>query len=223
MAVLHRDLTHADADIVGHTGDLRFTGTTQDLRLFELRGWRFPPGSATLVTNILSERMIGLSPIAAALRRKTVLEEGGYRETLRINEDAALFFVLALRGSWLFTGDVVSEARRLPDDTDPLSAIERTHPVEAATGRVEFLSAMLDRDLPPEKRALVMRHTSGALLSLAAAEATENTGSHRRTAISAARQHPSAFRGWLKTLPPLFLGRRGYDISLRGGRGFTRS
>ena len=223
MAVLHRDLADADEDIVGHTGDMRFTGPKQDLRLFDLRGWQFSQGKAERVTNIILKGMTGLFSIATALRRVNVLEEGGYRESLRIYEDVALFYSLALRGPWLFTGDILAESRRLPDDTDPLSTIERNHPVEAANGKVQFMSALLDRDLSPEQRILIMKQTSGALLALAAAEAAENTGSHRRTAIASARQHPSALNGWLKALPPLLLGRIGYQISLQRRKAFTRS
>lgn len=223
MAVLHRDLDNAGEDVVGHTGDLRFTGPNLDMGLFDLRGWQLPQGKAKRVTNIILKGMTGISPITTALRRDIVLEEGGYRENMRIYEDVALFYALALRGSWLFTGDVLAEARRLSDDVGALSAIERNHPVEAATGRVQFMSVLLGRDLSPDQKTLIMKQTAGALFILAAAEATENIGSHRRTAIASARQHPSALKGWLKALPPLFLGRIGYKISLRRRKGYSRS
>lgn len=223
VAVLHRDLEDAGDDIIGHTGDVRFTGTQQEQGLFDLRGWQFSQGGAVRVTNIILKEMTGIFSIATALRRTIVLEEGGYRENMRIYEDVALFYALALRGSWLFTGDILAESRRLPGDAEALSFIERNHPVEAATAKVAFTSSLLERDLSPAQRTLVMKQTSGALLALAAAEAAEHTGSHRHTAIASARKHPSALKGWLKVLPPLLLGRLGYKISLRRHKAFTRS
>ncbi|WP_371038487.1 glycosyltransferase family 2 protein [Rhodosalinus sp. FB01] len=223
MAVLHRDLANADESIVGHSGDIRFTGPHQEMGLFDLRGWEFPRGKAVRITDILLEEMTGLFSIATALRRSIVLEEGGYRENLRIYEDVALFYALALRGSWLFTGDVLAEARRLENDTDPLTAIEKKYPIEAASGRVQLTSALLTKDLSLKQRKIMMKQTSGALLILAAAEAAEKSGSHRRTAIASARQHPSALKGWLKALPPLLFGRAGYGLITRQRNGFSRS
>ena len=223
ITALRRDLENAEPDIVGHTGNLRFTGSHQALDLFDLRGWQLPQGKAMRVENTSAKEMTGFSPITTALRRNVVLEEGGFREDMRIFEDIALFYVLGFRGPWLFTGDILAEARRLPGDASALSTIQRHHPIEAATARVSFTSSMLARNLSPDQRILVMKQTSGALLALAAAEATENTGSHRRTAIASARQHPSFLKGWLKVLPPLLLGRIGYQISLRRHKAFTRS
>lgn len=223
IAALRRDLPDADPDIVGHTGDLRFTGVACEQRLFHLRGWYFSEGKAVRVENTSAKEMTGFSPITTALRRNVVLEEGGFREDMRIFEDIALFYVLGLRGPWLFTGDVLAEARRLPGDASALSTIQRHHPVEAATARVSFTSALLARNLSPDQRMLIMKQTSGALLALAAAEAAENIGSHRQTAIASARQHPSFLKGWIKALPPLLLGPVGYRISLRRHKAFTRS
>lgn len=223
LAALHRDLADADEDIVGHTGDMRLTGPDYDRNVFDMRGWQFPRNQARRIETPLAQAMAGIHPPVTALRRYYVREAGGFLENTRIYEDAPLFCKLALKGPWLFTGDILAQARRLTDDAGALSSIEHKHPVEAATARVQFISSLLNEELTPELHHLVRRGTSGALLMLAAAEATENTGSHRRTAISSARQHPSPLKGWLKALPPLLLGRVGYKISLRRHKAFTRS
>ncbi|MGI3212816.1 glycosyltransferase family 2 protein [Roseovarius tibetensis] len=223
IAALHRDLADAGEDIVGHTGNISFTGGSGNRELFELRGWRYPRGRAERVGSPVAQTMSGVFPTATALHRERVLEEGGFRETMRIHEDTALFSILALRGPWLFTGDILGEVRRLAGDDGALSRIDSKHPVESATGRVRVAAALLDRDLSPAQRDLVRRRISGALFSLAAAEAAEAAGAHRRTAIAAARQHPSVLKGWLKALPPLLFGCHGYKISFRRRSTFTRS
>lgn len=223
LAALHRDLASSSNDIVGHTGDMRLTGLGYDLEVFNQRGWKFPENRAERIDCPLAQAIAGIHPPVTALRRDCVLEEGGFNTDRRIYEDPPLFCALALRGPWLFTGDVLAEARRLPGDNDAISTLERTHEVESATARLAYISELLERNLSADQRILVMTRASGAQLMLAAAEAAESIGSHRRTAIASARQHPSAIKGWLKALPPLVLGRRGYRISLRGHKAFTRS
>lgn len=223
LAALHRDLSGAHEDIVGHTGDMRLTGPTHDLGLYDLRNWQYPKGRAQQVATPLSQTMTGVFPSATALRRRVMLEEGGFREDLRIYEDAPLFCGMALRGPWLFTGDTLAEVCRLPGDASALSGIERDHPVEAASARVAYVRGLLGRALPPDLRDLVKRRLSGALLILAAAEAAENINTHRRTAIASARHHPMRAKGWLKALPPLLLGKAGYQLVLHRHKAFTRS
>lgn len=224
LAALHRDLDQAGADIVGHTSDLRFVGPDHQTNLYAVRGWTYPQGSARTVPYPLDQTLSGVLTSVTAVRRDYAVQEGGFGETMRIFEDGYLFCRLAVRGSWLFTGDVLAELRRLPDDQDALSNIHTSHPVEATTAGLEIIDGLLDRaDLPPDLRDLVLRRASGALFSLAAAETIENAGHPRRTLIASARRHPSRLRGWLKALPPLVLGRRGYDIVLSRKNSFTRS
>lgn len=223
LAALHRDLVGSNTEIVGHTGDLRLTGPGYDMEVFNQRGWKFPKNRAERIEFPVAQAIAGIHPPVTVLRREFVLEEGGFREHARIYEDAPLFCGLALKGPWLFTGDVLAEARRLESDASALSGIERDHPVEAARARLNYIQDLLSKSLTPKLRSHAERSASGALLILAGAEAAESTGSHRRTAIASARQHPSILKGWLKVLPPLLLGRIGYQIVLRRHKRFTRS
>jgi hypothetical protein len=224
LAALNRDLDAAGDDIVGHTSDLRFVGPDHQTTLFKVRGWDFASGGAREVSCPLAETLSGVLTSVTALRRDCAVQEGGFGEHIRIFEDGYLFCPMALRGPWLFTGDVLAELRRLPGDEGALSNINTSHPVEAATAGLQIINNLLDRkDLPPDLRNLVQRRASGALFSLAAAEAIEKTGSARKTLLASARRHPEWIRGWLKALPPLILGRRGYDIVLSRKNSFTRS
>ena len=223
LAVLHRDLDAADSDIVGHTGDLRFADTGRQTNLFEVRDWTYPEGGARMVPYPLEQALTGVLTPVTSLRRDIVVEEGGFGETVRIFEDGYLYCRVAARGPWLFTGDILSEVRRLPGDQEALTHISTTHPVEAATAWLRVINALLERpDLPPDRRELVLRRASGTLFSLAAAETVERVGTPRRTLIASARRHPSRIRGWLKALPPLILGRRGYDMVMSRRAGFIR-
>ncbi|WP_371055992.1 glycosyltransferase family 2 protein [Rhodosalinus sp. K401] len=223
LEVLHRDLANAAPDTVGHTGDLLFTGSGPDKRLFEIRMWNFPKHRASRENNFLPRALLGISPITTALRRDVVIKAGGFNDALRIYEDMALFSIAALSGPWLITGDVLGEGRRLADDTDALTFIEVKHPIENAIAKVKLTSTLLEQKLTPTQRTMAKKANSGALLRLAAAEAQENTGSHRQTVIASARQHPSAFKGWLKALPPLLFGCVGYRFVLRRSNGFSRT
>lgn len=223
LAALRRDLASAEEDVIAHTGDMYLTGSGPSKELFSLRDWQFPQLTATNVINALPRAMSGIFPLTTAIRRDAALAEGGFREHLRVHEDTALFCMLALRGPWLFTGDILGEARRMIGDSGALSSIERKHPFEAATARVSYTSALLKQDLTPDQRDLVMDQASNALLILSAAEHAEKIGTPRRTAIASAQQHSSALKGWLKALPPIVLGNVGYRISLSKHRTFTRS
>lgn len=224
LAALHRDLDAAEDDIVGHTSNLRFVGPDHQTTLFAVRGWDYVGGGAQRVPYPLAQTLSGVLTSVTALRRDYVVQEGGFGENIRIFEDGYLFCPMAIRGPWLFTGDVLAELRRLPDDQGALSNIHTDHPVEAATAWLQVIDHLLERrDLPPDLRDLVLRRASGTLFSLAAAEATEKTGTARKTLIASARRHPTWIRGWLKALPPLILGRRGYDIVLSRKNSFTRS
>lgn len=223
MAVLYRDLSEAGEDIVGHTGDMRLKGPDHNLGLYKLRGWNFPTNKALTVTAPLAYTMTGVFSAVTAVRRELLLEAGGYRENVRIYEDAPLFCRLALKGKWLFTGDTLAEICRLPGDTSALSLIERNHPIEAASARVAYVQELLDYELPPDLQYLVQRKLSGALLILSAAESSQNRKRSLSTLIKSARQHPSFMKGWLKILPPVLLGKLGFKISLRGHKAFTRS
>lgn len=223
MAVLHRDLSEASEDIVGHTGDISLSGFNYTTSAFKLRNWNFPVNNAKCLENPLFEAITGIHPPVTAIRRELIFKCGGFCEKRRIYEDAPLFCRLALSGSWLFTGEVLAEARRLDGDENALSSIEEKQPTEAAEARVDYISHLLNDDLPPSLVNMVKRKLSGAFLMLAAAEATEHARVPYRTLIRSARLHPSPIKGWLKILPPLLLGKRGFRISLRGHKAFTRS
>lgn len=224
LAVLHRDLDAAAEDVVAHTGDMRMTGNGYDRILYELRGWDVPTGRAVRYDMALDRTLPGLPLPTTAVHRQAALDCGGMPENMRIFEDLAFLSNLALSGAWLFTGDLLAEARRLDCDDKALSSIARQRPHEAARVHADYLSGLLQADLSAAQRILVQRHASGALFALATIEAAENPGAARQMLIRSAQLHPSRLRGWLKALVPLVFGQRGYDLVRRRRQSrFTRA
>lgn len=223
MAVLYRDLSEAGEDIVGHTGDMRITGVGCEIGLFDLRNLKLKNGAKLLLMHPLSLTISGLPLQATAVRRTQALSIGLFDETLRIYEDADFLCKIALKGSWIFIGDIVAELRRLSDDEDMLSGVERKFPIEAASARAKYITGLLGQSFSKDLELLIMRRASGALLTLAAAEKRAMVENYRNTLVMSARQHPSFFKGWVKILPPLLLGNLGFKISLRDHKAFTRS
>ena len=222
LAALHSDLEEAEDDVVAHTGDMLLTGPGYSQRLYELRGLNVPRGNAEKVTDALARILPGIFPTVTAMRRDAALGAGGFREGMHVHEDTALFSVLALQGSWMFTGDVLGEVRRLPNDNTALVRLFDDNPVEAYSLIERHLRDLMQQRLTPAQKSLVKRHLSGALINRAAAEYSTGTGNHRQTLVQMARTHPSALKGWLKLIPPFSLGRLGYKFILKRNP-FTRA
>lgn len=224
MAALHRDLDAAGAGVVAHTGDMRMTGTGYDEGLFAHRGWDMPRGAAAWVDAPLPRALSGLPLQTTAVERSAALAAGGLPEEMPIYEDLAFLSKVALQGPWLFTGDVMAEVRRLEGDDTALSSIERHRPHLAASVIATFMTGFLEEQMPPHALRLVARHASGALLTLARIEAQVDPTAARGHLWQSGRVHPEPLKGYLKILPPLLMGARGYDMVLGGRKGgFTRS
>lgn len=224
MAALHRDLDAAKEGVVAHTGDMQMTGAGYDEALFAHRGWVVPKGHAERMNLALPRTLSGLPLPTTAVERTAALACGALPEEMPIYEDLAFLSKLALRGAWLFTGDVMAQARRLDGDEIALSSIERHRPLETARLHAAFMCNLLEQKMTPEARALTARHTSGALLRLAEAEAESDPVTARQSLWRSARVHPQKIKGFLKILPPLLLGKRGYGMVLRDrSGGFSRA
>lgn len=223
LAILRRDLAEAPPEVGVHVADLRFTGPGYDSRLFDLRGRSFPHGRAERLDDALPLALAGLSCQSLAARRSWIEAAGGFDVGMHIYEDMALFSQLALMGPWLFTGDLAAEVRRIPGDAVALSRLERSRQREATEHRVRRLEALLERPMSPAQRRLTRLHASAVLMKLARIHAEAGLGDVRGLLLRAARRHPSPWRGWAKSLPPLLLGTRGFAAIRSPVRSFSRS
>lgn len=222
LAVLRRDLAQAGEAGV-HVADLRYTGPGYDARLFALRGWDFPTGGARRVADALPMALAGVSCQALAARRDWIERAGGFDVGMDIYEDMALFSRLALLGPWLASGDAVAEVRRVEGDAAALSGLERRDRLRATERRLRALEELAARPMSPAQRALVARNESAALMRLARARSEAGAGGVAQALTRAARRHPSPAKGWLRALPPLVLGARGFGMVMPDRSGFRRS
>lgn len=223
LAVLRRDLAGAPEEVCVHLADLRYTGPGYDNCLFGLRGRDFPAGRAERLEDPLPLALAGVSCQSLAARRRRILAAGGFDESMRIYEDMALFSRLALSGPWLVSGDVVAEVRRLPGDETALSRLERRARLETAEGRARMLESLLEASMTQAQRLVARRHASGALMHLARARNEIGARGAAAALCRAAALHPSPWRGWVKALPPLLIGTRGFAVVMPERRSFTRS
>lgn len=214
IEILRRDLRNAQIDVGVHVGDVRIHSDSYDRNLFALRRFQAPVGGAQVVEDPLALALPGLFVTGSAMRRDWFLAENGFDADLRIYEDLDLFARLALRGAWLVTGDVVAEAIRRSNDDAPLSALETTRHIDARRSHAEIVRRLLERSLSAAQRALTRRHSSVAELRLARALASVDPIASRASLLRSAKAHPSALKGWLRILPPLFLGQSGFGLVL---------
>ncbi len=213
MATLARDLAGAGPEIVCHLGDVVYTGPGYRWSLLDLKASEFPRDRALRVERPFGLVMSGMSLLGAAIRRDAWDLTGGLDEGMRFLEDTALFCLLALEGPFLVTGRTMLEARRLPGDGAALTQLEHREALYARNMHVRYLTAVPKGRLDAADQRARAAALSGALLRRAEAEAAAGQAAAARASLlAAARQHPSAARGWAKTALALALGSRGHRM-----------
>lgn len=224
MATVVRDLsgagagtaTGAGADVVCHLGDVTYTGAGYARSLLDIKGCRFPEGRAERVEAPFGLVMSGMTLQAAAIRATAFHRIGGFDEGMRMLSDTAFFCLLALEGPFAVTGREVAEIRRLPGDEDAITSLRRKNALYARAMHVRYLEAVPPARLAPEERRAHGAALSGALFRRAEAEAAAGQGAAARASLlAAARHHPSAARGWVKSAIALALGTRGHRMIAR--------
>lgn len=206
LAILMRDIRSCPVPFVAHVGDVRFTGADYSVTLFEERGVEMPTGSAAFREDPLDLATSGLSAITAAVRRTAFCAMGGFDQTLAIYEDLNLFCRLALKGPFLFTGDVVAHARRLDHDKSSLTSLQRSRPEFARENLAQAYAKLLQEEMSTAQRKRLASSLSGALHSLAEAQWPSDKAKAIATLAKAARVHPNAAKGCLKSLLPVMIG-----------------
>lgn len=226
LARLAADLARDDArDAVLHVADLRMTGAGYDRGLFELRGLDIPQGETRSLppARAFALAMAGLFLSSAAVRVDAARAAGGFPHGMAVSEDAYFFCIVALTGAALFAAEPLAEVRRM--DGDAVAAVDlfRTDPLAAYGFRQRRFDMLLDHPMPPPMRDLVRRRASGNLLHLAQLRAAAGAPGRVKDLVRSARLHPAPLRGWLKALPPLVLGQRGFGLVLGSQDAFSRA
>lgn len=223
MATVLRDLAGAPSEVVCHLGDVVYTGDGYRRSLLAMKGRPFPEDRAERVDRPFGLVMSGMTLQAAAVRGDVFRRLGGFDEGMRMLSDTAFFCLLALEGPFLVTGREVAEIRRLPGDAHAITSLRRRNALYAREMHARYLEAVPAGRLDPAERRAHGAALSGALLARAEAEAAAGRGrAARRTLLEAARRHPSAARGWIKSGLALLLGARGHRMLARPG-GLDRS
>lgn len=222
LAVLARDIAGSDAGV--HVANIVYVGPGYEWNLHRIRGLDFPRERAVRLADGLELALTWPQIDGVAARRDWILAVGGMDAGMRFHEDSHLFCRLTGMGPWLATSEVVASVRRLAGEAGlPLTSQAQRRQVEAAAWQVRiFVDLAARRPLSAAQQERVGRHLSGALFALAAAQADSGGWSASlSTLLASALRHPS-LRGWLKIVPPLLLGRRGYAAVLSRHRGHYR-
>lgn len=213
LALLHRDLaSEENHDIVIHVADLRMTGDGYDRGLFEMQGWKLSDGEAERVEDPLGRAMNGLYLISSAVRSDVAARTQGFPPELKIQQDGYFLCAVGAQGPALFRHSTVAEVRRLPGDTTANVELWRKNPLRARRTAQRRIDMVAELDLTSAQRRLVRRSSSGHLFEVAREEALAGEGSPRRTLLRMAIMHPNPLIGWMKALPPIVLGRRGFNL-----------
>ena len=216
LEIVERDLAGAGDDIVAHLGDVTYTGAGYAESLFAIKKRDFPCERAKRINDPLPLVISGMSLQGAAIRRDVFERLGGLDPSMRMLEDTAFFFQLALAGAFLVTGQPIAEIRRLDGDNDSITSLERKNPIYASQMHVRGLAALAARDLTPTQRGLANRTLAGAEFRLAQVLHPTDAKAARKLLWQAARRHPSPAKGWMKSLMAATLGPRGYRMAISG-------
>ena len=216
-------LAGAGPEVVCHLGDVVYTGDGYRHSLLEIKGRDLPADRAERVERPFALVMSGMTLQAAAVRRPAFHRAGGFDEGMRMLSDTAFFCLLALEGPFLVTGREVAEIRRLPGDEHAITSLRRKNALYARTMHARYLEAVPAERLDPAERRAHAAALSGALMRRAEAEAAAGQGAAARASLrDAARRHPSAAKGWIKSGLALALGARGHRL-MAGPDGLDRS
>lgn len=225
LSVLERDLRLSPSieDVVAHIGDVEFVGANYRENLFSIKNLKFPKNKAELVKDALPLVISGMSTQAAAVRKRAFQSVGGFNEEYNMFEDTALFCTLAMKGFFSVTGDTISIARRLDDDSSALTNQHLQNPLEGAKIHVEYIENLLELGPSPPQERLARQKLSGALFYLAELNKSTSTKTAVATLIKAARVNPSAPKGWMKSVISLLLWRSGFNLVTSKNQSFDRS
>ena len=222
LAVLERDVAHADDSILVHLADLHFLGPDYAIGLYEERRLSFPKRSCVVVDDALPLALPGLCPISVAVRRSALEEVGGFDETLPIYEDLFAFSTLALKGRYAVTGAVVAKCQRLDGDAIALTTIETRRAELARSCLVYAYRNLLGMNPTKAQRIRLEAGLSGALHALAQTQWGSDRAKAREALFEAAKRHPNPAKGYAKSIAPLLLGKTGFRHSRRNRKSFDR-
>ncbi|RVU34114.1 glycosyltransferase family 2 protein [Hwanghaeella grinnelliae] len=223
MASLHRDLAVAGQNTVAHTGDMRLTGDGYSKRLFELRNLSFDEASGTQIPDAVGLILPGIFPSVTAVRIEETLALGGFSEDMPVHEDTSLFSKLAIKGAWVFTGDVLAQVRRLAGDQDALINLYDENRLKALSYIEQSLMELLAMDLTPSQRDVIGKSFSGVLFEKSYLERLSGSKNWIKSLFASLKYHPNRLTSSIKVLAALVLGTYGYRLVFKQRDKFKRS
>lgn len=223
LAILERDLATAPPEVVVHVGNVKLTGMGYAVTLSEERNLNLPTGRGIVFEDALDIAVSGLFTQASAIRKTAFDAIYGFDKQLTIHEDLKLFCQLSLAGPFLLTGDIVTSVRRMPNDDQALTSLERTRTEMARTCLVNAYGSLHDERMSDGQKARVARALSGALHSLAEAQWRSSKAEALKNLMRAAQVHPDRIKGYMKSILPLAIGTIGFKYSRRSSTGIDRS
>lgn len=214
LEILERDLSGSAPDIHVHLANMRYVGEGYAYDEMEMYGLEAPTGTASRMEDIFSYSARGFSLLSLACTRALALEIGGFDERLHSHEDKLFTGLLGHRRPWLVTRDIVSEGRRVAGDSGSVTEVSAADAMRRTQCMLTVNDHFLALDLSGQHRRQLLGSRHHILLLQARALLNQGEGaSARHKLLKAARCHPSAAKGWAKVLPPLLLGRIGFNLS----------
>ena len=217
LEVFQRDWRAADQDFIAHQANMRFIGKDYVWNMFEIVDFKFPINHALHVEKPFILALKSASPVITIVRRTEMTHAPFFDVDVNFGEDRLAFSRLALSGPWRITSQVVTESRRLPNDSDALSNRGDAGATHRATMETILYERLARLPLTPEELRLINALWATAIFRLASSQRAQHPAAARRTLVRAARRHPSPLKGWTKAALCLALGERGYDIATGGG------
>lgn len=224
LEVLERDIAANSGAAEIHMANLVFTGKDYAWNLFDIKGMSYPSGEARLCSKPLRHAIDVLQINAFACTPNAARSVGLFNTEIYSCADALFFSMMALHGPWLFTADVVSEVRRVEHQGSSITFNSARDPIRRLADKL-FVCTKLEEQ-PMDSEELRILRDRQAFVTLDMARAQKAAGDHRavrRSLIRAAKLHPTPWKGWLKSLPPLLLGQRGFDIVFNRVKRYVRN
>ncbi len=218
LAVLERDINANPQTAESHMANLIFTGKDHSGKdyvwnQFDIKGMSYPLGEARLTRKPLQYAIDGMQINAFACTPHAARSVGMFNGGMYSCEDALFCSKLALHGPWLLTSDVVSEVRRVESGSRSITFKSSQDPLRRLKDRLFVCTKLEEMPMDREEKWIVRNRRAFVTLCLARAQkAAGDSGAARRSLIKAASLHPTPWKGWIKSLLPLFLGERGFKI-----------
>lgn len=222
IATLRRDVRATEAGV--HIANVDITSATYRRNMFDLTGFRFADDGTRRYASGLEAVLHYPFTSGVAVRREWIERSGAFDVSLSIFEDFDFLTRLCFFGPWLVSPVALANIRRLGDPRASLSYLHVSDPLAAAAAMVRSFERLLAHpSLSARDQNRLRRRLSHYRFEMAyGLTRTGQARAARQSLLRSAQDHPS-FKGWLRVLPALFLGERGYRLVFHRSKQFHRS